>query len=41
VNELFNPIDPIEKWLDANIESNNIWWYILGFIGIAIYFVLF
>ena len=38
---MFNPFDFVEKFLDTNIESGNIWYYILGFVGVAIYMVLF
>ena len=34
-------IDPVEKFLDENIENGNIWYYIIGFIGVIMYIVFF
>ena len=36
----FNPIAGVEKFLDDNIESGNIWYYIIGLIALAGYFVI-
>jgi len=37
---MFNPFEAIEKFLDANIENNNIWYYILGLIALTLYFLV-
>lgn len=36
----FNPIAGLEKFLDANIESGNIWYYVVGLSAIALYMVV-
>lgn len=38
---MFNPITPVEKFLDTAIDSGNIKWYLLGFIAVAIYLIFF
>jgi hypothetical protein len=35
-----NPFIGIESFLDSNIESGDIWYYILGLIALAGYFVI-
>jgi len=37
---MFNPLLAVEKFLDSNIESGNIWYYIIGLIALALYFVV-
>ena len=38
---VFNPLLALEKFLDHNIETGNIWYYIIGLIAIVLYFILF
>jgi len=35
----FNPISGVEKFLDDNIDSGNIWYYIIGVLVFTLYFV--
>jgi hypothetical protein len=34
---MFNPLSGLESFLDSNIESGNIWYYIIGFILLGLY----
>jgi hypothetical protein len=36
----FNPILALEKFLDTNIESGSIWYYVVGLAAIALYMVV-
>jgi len=38
--KMFNPLLALEKFLDQNIENNNIWYYIIGLVALALYFVV-
>lgn len=38
INRFF---DPIERWLDTNIENGNIWWYAVGLVVVVLYFIIF
>jgi len=37
---MFNPLLAVEKFLDDNIETGNIWYYIIGLIGLVLYFIV-
>jgi len=37
----FTPFNGIEKFLDDAIETNNIWYYIIGLVALTLYFIIF
>lgn len=34
-------IDPVERFLDSNIENGNIWYYVIGLVAIILYVLIF
>ena len=38
---MFNPLLAVEKFLDHNIETGNIWYYIIGAVALVLYFIIF
>ena len=38
---MFNPLLALEKFLDNNIETGNIWYYIIGLVCLVLYFIIF
>lgn len=38
---MYNPLIVVEKFLDDAIESGNIKWYLIGLIGIVLYFIIY
>lgn len=38
---MFNPILGVEKFLDENIDSGNIWYYVIGLVALVLYFIIF
>jgi hypothetical protein len=41
VLKMWNPFLAIEKFLDHNIETGNIWYYIIGLVALVLYFIIF